>query len=54
MWWLILKHQEGMLVKANWKLEKEKGKAETVDESMHQEDLDDIIEYLAIPFKEIL
>ena len=26
VWWLFLKHQEGMLVKANWKLEKEKAK----------------------------
>ena len=36
-----------MLVKANWKLERAKAKTEIEDESVHQEDLDDIDDYLA-------
>ena len=47
MRWLLLKHQAGMLVKADMKDGKSTCKAKTKEESVHQEDLDDIDEYLA-------
>ena len=52
--WLLLKHQAGMLVKVRHEAGKSKGKVEIEEESMHQEDLDDIDEYLCLHVKKIL
>ena len=47
-------HQIKNVCEGTYELSKGKGKVEVEDDSMNQEDLDDIDEYLAFPLKEIL